>query len=178
MRGAGACVVWRYGQRRAELERLLATDTRDTRLLNQLSKLAEEDGDLETAARYQKMHEELAASDEGQARLAGLLARSGDIEEAQAVWSKAAAGKSQAFRVFVAMDNLLLNNKPLPVLELTEGLLRTDAQDWEALYRQGLALEQLGRLTEAAARFQRLVELSVDDDVKSAFARRCAPIPG
>ena len=42
------------GSARAELERLLAADTRDTRLLQQLSKLAEEEGDLETAARYQK----------------------------------------------------------------------------------------------------------------------------
>ena len=53
-------------------------------------------------------------------RLASLLAKSGDLEEAQAVWSKAAAGKSQSFRVFLAMDNLLSNGKPLPVLEITE----------------------------------------------------------
>ena len=120
--------IWACPRRAREL---LATDTRDTRLLSQLSKLAEEDGDLETAARYQKMLEELASSDEGQARLATLLARSGDIDEAQTVWSKAAAGKNQSFRVYFAMDNLLLNNKPLPVLELTEGMLRSDAQNWE-----------------------------------------------
>ncbi len=159
------------GSARDELERLLATDTRDTRLLGQLAKLAEEEGDLETAARYQKMHEELAPSDEGQARLANLLARAGDIEEAQAVWSKAAVGKSQSFRVFHAMDNLLSNGKPAPVLELTEGSLRSDPQDWEALYRQGLALEQLGRLHEAAARFEKLVNLPVGDDEKSAFEK-------
>ena len=47
------------GGARAELEKLLAADTRDTRLLYQLSKLAEEDGDAESAARYQKLHEEL-----------------------------------------------------------------------------------------------------------------------
>ena len=54
-----------------------------------------------------------------------------------AVWSKAAAGKSQSFRVYLAMDNLLSNGKPLPVLEITEGMLRTDPQNWEALYRRG-----------------------------------------
>ena len=100
------CVAQAYassgdmGSARAELERLLATDTRDTRLLQQLSKLAEEEGDLETAARYQKLHEELAQSDEGQARLGGLLAKAGELDEAQEVWTKAAAGKSQSFRVF------------------------------------------------------------------------------
>ncbi len=165
------------GSARAELEKLLATDTRDTRLLQQLAKLAEEEGDLESAARYQKMTEELAPSDEGQARLATLLAKSGDLEEAQAVWSKAAAGKSQSFRVFHAMDNLLLNGKPLPVLELTEASLRADPKDWEALYRQGLALEALGRLKEAAARFEKLIDLPVGDDEKSAFAKAQARNP-
>ena len=169
--GAGPCVVGRSGQHRAELEKLLATDTRDTRLLEQLSKLAEEEGDLETAARYQKMHEELAASDEGQARLATLLAKSGDLEEAQAAWSKAAAGKSQSFRVFLAMDNLLSNGKPQPVLEITEASLRKDPSDWEALYRQGQALEGLGRPKEALARFAKLIDLTVSDDEKSALAK-------
>ncbi len=165
------------GAARAELERLLATDTRDTRLLWQLSKLAEEEGDLENAARYQKMHEDLAPNDEGQARLASLLAKSGDLEEAQAVWSKAAAGKSQSFRVFLAMDNLLLNGKPLPVLEITEASLRADPQDWEALYRQGLALEALRRPRDAAATFQKLIDLPVGDDEKSAYAKAQARNP-
>ena len=133
---------------------------------------------METAARYQRMHEELASSDEGQARLAVLLAKSGDLEEAQAVWSKAAAGKSQTFRVFLAMDNLLLGGKPQPVLEITEGMLRADPQNWEALYRQGLALEQLGRPKEAAARFAKLIDLPVGDDEKSAFAKAQAKNPG
>ena len=60
------------GSARAELERLLATDTRDTQLLQQLSKLAEEEGDLESAARYQKQLNELAPSDDGASRLAQL----------------------------------------------------------------------------------------------------------
>ena len=106
-----------------------------------------------------------------------LLAKSGDLEEAQAVWSKAAAGKSQSFRVFLAMDNLLSNGKPLPVLEITEGMLRADPQNWEALYRQGLALEQLGRPKEAAARFQKLIDLPVGDDEKSELAKAQAKNP-
>ena len=182
-RDVAMCVAQAYassgdlGSARAELERLLATDTRDTRLLAQLSKLSEEEGDLETAARYQKLHEDLARSDDGQARLGSLLAKAGDLEEAQQVWAKAAAGKSQSFRVFLAMDNLLSHEKPLPVLEITETMLRDDPRDWEALYRQGLALEQLGKPQEAAARFQKLVELAVGDDETSAMARARARNP-
>ncbi len=70
------------GSARAELERLLAANTRDTQLLGQLSKLAEEEGDIDSAARYQKQLVDLAPSDEGVPRLGQLYARSGDLEEA------------------------------------------------------------------------------------------------
>src|SRR5262249_11456222 len=98
--------------------------------------------------------------------------------EALAVWSRTAAdGKSQAFRVFLAMNNLLSNGKPQPVLAITERSSRADSNDWEALYFQGLALEQLGKLKEAAAQFEKLIELRIDDDEKSAFAKAQARNP-
>ena len=88
------------GSARSELERLLAANTRDTQLLQQLSKLAEEEGDIDSAARYQKQLVELAPSDEGVSRLGQLYARSGDLEEAQAVWSKMAAGQGETYHVY------------------------------------------------------------------------------
>ena len=114
-------------------------------MLQQLSKLAEEEGDLESAARYQKQLNELAPSDDGASRLAQLYARYGELEEAQAVWSKMASGKSEAHRIFGAIDSLLGNKKPQPVLEITESMVRKDPHDWEALYRQGLALADLDK---------------------------------
>ena len=159
------------GSARTELERLLATNTRDTQLLQQLSKLAEEEGDLESAARYQKQLNELAPSDDGASRLAQLYARYGELEEAQAVWSKMASGKSDAHRIFGAIDSLLANQKPQPVMEITESMIRNDPRDWEALYRQGLALQELDKPAEAAQRFQALLQLHVGDDEKSAIAK-------
>jgi lipopolysaccharide biosynthesis regulator YciM len=156
------------GSARSELERLLASNTRDTQLLQQLSKLAEEEGDLESAARYQKQLNELTPSDDGASRLAQLYSRFGELEEAQAVWSKMASGKSEAYRIFGAIDSLLGNKKPLPVMEITESMIRKDPHDWEALYRQGLALAGLDKQAEAARRFQEIVDLSIDDDEKSA----------
>ena len=88
-----------------------------------------------------------------------------------------ASGKSESHRIFQAIDSLLANEKPQPVLEITESMLRDDPHDWEALYRQGLALEELGKPKEAAARFQKLLELPVGDDEKSAFAKAQAPNP-
>ena len=53
------------GAARAEIEPLLAANARDTKLLHQLSKLAEEEGDLEGAARYQKQLNDLAVDRRG-----------------------------------------------------------------------------------------------------------------
>ncbi|MFI5456257.1 MAG: DUF1583 domain-containing protein [Isosphaerales bacterium] len=159
------------GSARAELERLLASNTRDGQLLQQLSKLAEEEGDLESAARYQKQLNELAPSDDGSSRLAQLYSRYGELEEAQAVWSRMASGKSEAHRIFAAIDSLLGQRKPQPVLEITESMIRKDPRDWEALYRQGVALVGLGKPEDAAQRFQALLDLTTADDEKSALSK-------
>ena len=165
------------GGARFELERLLASNTRDTHLLQQLSKLGEEDGDLESAARYQKQLNELAPNDEGMARLAQLYSRAGELEEAQAIWARMASGKGEPYRVYQAIDNLLLDQKPKPVLEITESMLRKDPRDWEALYRNGAALAALDKSDQAARQFQALIDMAIPDDEKSAFSKAKARNP-
>ena len=157
------------GSARAELERLLAADTRDTRLLQQLSKLAEEEGDLESAARYQKQQNELAPSDDGSSRLAQLYARGGELEQAEAEWSKMASGKSDRHRIFGAMDSLLAQKKDGPVFEITDSMVRKDPHDWEALYRLAISLVDQGKHDLAEERFRALLELTTADDELSAL---------
>src|SRR5262249_19805349 len=99
------------GSARAALERMLSTNNRDTQLLQQLSKLAEEEGDLESAAKYQKQLVELAPGDEASIRLAQLYVRFGDIDEAHLIWSKMASGQNETHRVLQAIDSLLGNDK-------------------------------------------------------------------
>ena len=82
-----------------------------------------------------------------------------------------ASGKSDAHRIFGAIDSLLANHKPRPVLEITESMIRNEPQNWEALYRQGLALKDLDKHAEAAQRFEMLLQLNVGDDEKSAIAK-------
>ncbi|MHB1556493.1 MAG: DUF1583 domain-containing protein [Isosphaeraceae bacterium] len=160
------------GSARAQIEPLLASNARDTQLLSQLSKLAEEEGDLEAAARYQKQLNELAATDEGTSRLAGLYARYGELEEAQAVWSKMAADKGESqHRVLQAIDSLLGHHKPGPVAEITAAMVRKEPEDWEALYRQGTSLAALDRTDQAAAAFRKLLDLRISDDEKSAIIK-------
>ncbi|MGP0063330.1 MAG: DUF1583 domain-containing protein [Isosphaeraceae bacterium] len=160
------------GAARAELEPLLAANTRDTKLLHQLSKLAEEEGDLEDAARYQKQFNELASTDESTARLAQLYARYGELEEAQAVWSKMASDKNEsAHRILQAIDSLIGHRKVQPVVEITETMVRKEPGDWEALYRQGEALADLKKPEAAERAFRALLALGVADDEKSAIIK-------
>ena len=60
-----------------------------------------------------------------------------------------------------AIDSLLANDKAGPVLEITESMVRKDPRDWEALYRQGVALASLSKPEEAVRRFRALLDLKV-----------------
>ena len=120
--------------------------------LQQLSKLAEEEGDLETAARYQKHAERAGPSDDGHVAAGAALARRGELEEAQAVWSKMAAGKSDRFR------DLRRDGQPARPEKARAGRSRSPKR-WCAktrttgrrLYRLGVALVDQGKHDLAAA---------------------------
>jgi tetratricopeptide (TPR) repeat protein len=157
-----------FGTARAELERLLAANPRDTALLQQLSSLAETDGDLAFATKYQKQLNEIAPSDEGAARLAQLYLRAGEASEAEAIWARLAGGKQELNRILQTVDQLLANDKPQTALGITERLLRDKPDQWEALYREGVAFTMLDKPDEAERRFRALLDLPLNDDETSA----------
>ncbi len=161
------------GSARAQIEPLLATNARDTQLLLQISKLAEEEGDLESAARYQKQLNDLAATDEGATRLAQLYARYGELEEAQAVWSKMAADKGEsAHRILQAIDSLLGHKKA--AARSPRSPPRWSARS-PATGRPSIARARRSPTSTSPRRprgpFRALLELRVDDDEKSAIVK-------
>src|SRR5262249_17359714 len=88
-----------FGTARGELDRLLAASPRDTALLTQLSTLSENDGGLAAAAKYQRQLNDIAPSEDGASRLAGLYLRAGEVDEAEAIWTRMAAGIQEPHRV-------------------------------------------------------------------------------
>jgi tetratricopeptide (TPR) repeat protein len=160
-----------YATARLELERLLASNARDTQLLTQLSNLAEQEGDLATAAKYQKQALDLAPSPEASGRLAQLYLRSGDYLDAEALWTRNTEGDQDPGRALSAIDSLLTNGKREAVLTITGRMLRTRPDDWELLYREGVALAGLDRLPDAEARFRAILALKLGDDEKGLLAR-------
>ncbi|HEY2251920.1 MAG TPA: hypothetical protein VGH74_12700, partial [Planctomycetaceae bacterium] len=152
-----------YGTARQELERLLTQNTRDTQLLQQLSKLAETEGDLTSAAKYQQQLLTNAPGKENQMRLAQLLMRSGETDEASNVWVRLTSDETDPEKVLPSIDNLLGHEKRDTALLIIERLLRDQPKNWELLYRAGAALAN-EKPDEAADKFQAILALRLPDD--------------
>ena len=159
------------GTARQQLESLLSANPRDSALLTQLSNLAEAEGDVNAASRYLKTAIEIAPSPEGTARLADLYLRSGEVSEAEGVWARLASADQDAGRAFSAIDSLMAAGKYEIVLTLTERLLLKRPDDWDALYREGVALTNLGKQAEANRRFEKILELKANDDDLAAIPK-------
>ena len=169
-----------YGTARVQLEGLLAANARDTALLKQLAKLAEDEGDLPAAVNYQKQLHDVAPGGEVAYRLVQLALRSGEFDVAEAIWSKSTEDDQDLSRVLTALDSLMTHGKYEAVLATTSKRLRKDPGNWEALYREGRAIQALDRPEEAAQRFRDLLEIRRNDDELSAIvkARRKTPTTG
>ena len=167
-----------YGTARTQLEGLLAANARDTALLKQLAKLAEDEGDLPAAVKFQKQLCEVAPGDEAAHRLVQLALRSGEFDVAEAIWSKSSEADQDLSRVLAALDALTTHGKNEAVLATTSKLLRKDPGNWEVLYREGRALLALDRPDEAARRFRDLLELRLNDDEPSLIIKARTQEPG
>src|SRR5437762_14215620 len=93
------------GTARQQLERLLTENTRDTNLLGQLVTLCESEGDIASAVKYQRQLNAAAPNNhDHQLKLAQLLTRSGEPDEAADIWLKLAAGETEPHRNPQALD--------------------------------------------------------------------------
>jgi Flp pilus assembly protein TadD len=69
-----------------------------------------------------------------------LLSRSGQTEEASAIWQHLTEKEEEPERVFKAIDSLIASGKSEAALAVTERLLREQPNNWEALYREVVLL--------------------------------------
>jgi tetratricopeptide (TPR) repeat protein len=161
-----------FGTARQQLERLLSENARDGQLLGQLVALTEAEGDVAGATKYQRQLVQISPSKEAETRLAQLLLRAGDAEEAGALWARLVTGEHEAHRVMQGLDSLLSHARPETVVAITERLLREQPHNWEVLYRRGIALADSEKAEEASRCFQTLLDCRVDDDEPSAQAKQ------
>ncbi|HEY7326940.1 MAG TPA: tetratricopeptide repeat protein, partial [Gemmataceae bacterium] len=157
------------GTARQQLEHLLAENSRDTQLLQQLSKLAESESDTAGALKYQRQWAQAAPNNhDAQLGLAQLLVKAGEADEAAAIWVKLVADEPQPHRNLQAIDALLGHGKADAVLAITRRLLAQNPANWELLYREGVALNELQRPDEAVQRFGAILDLRLSDDEEGA----------
>ncbi len=168
------------GTARQQLERLLTENSRDTQLLQQLSKLAESEGDTAGAVKYQRQWAQAAPNNhDAQLGLAQLLVKAGESDEAAAIWAKLVADEPKPHRNLQAIDSLLAHNKPDTVVAITRRFLAQNPANWELLYREGVALTDLQRPDEADQRFQAILDLRLSDDEEGAAQKAYKkPKPG
>lgn len=160
------------GTARQQLERLLTENTRDTHLLGQLSLLCEQEGDLAAAVKYQRQLNVAAPSNyDHQLRLAQLLTRSGEAEEAADIWVKLVSKETEPHRNLSAIDQLLTANKQEAALAILTRMLLQKPGNWELLYREGAALASKDKHDEAAGRFRALLALKVPEDELGAITK-------
>lgn len=159
-----------YGTARQELESLLSEETRDTNLLQQLSKLCEEGADIDAAIEYQRQLVAIAPGHESEFRLAGMLQTRGDRDEASEMFVKLTRREESPERRLRSVDSLLSQGSYESVLAITEPLLSEQRDDWELLYREGVAWVSLEKVDEARDRFERLLTLNVPHDALGASA--------
>ena len=128
-----------FGAARQELESLLSQESRDSELLMQLSKLCEAEQDYDAALQFQQQLVRVARGPETELRLALLFQSAGLREEAAALLMQLALRAEDAGRRLKSIDGLLRSSNFDSASSVIESMLREDPQNWELLYRDGVA---------------------------------------
>lgn len=158
---------------RQELESLLSEDTRDTNLLNQLAKLCQSGADLDAAIGYQRQLVAIAPGHETEFPLAGMLMANSQLDEAREIFVKLTQREEDPVRQIKSLDSLLTQGNYESVIGVIDPLLAQNRDDWELLYREGVAWASLEKSDEAINRFQRILALNLPYDAlgRSAEAK-------
>ena len=143
------------GTARQQLERLLTENARDAGLLTQLVQLCESENDPAAALKYQRALVAAAPSNnDHQLKLAQLLTRTGEAEEAAEIWVKLVAGETEPHRNLAAIDQLINAGKQDSALAILTRMLALKPGNWELIYREAAVLAAKGKKDEAAQRFK------------------------
>ena len=160
------------GTARGQLERLLTENTRDVNLLGQLVSLCEQEGDPGAALKYQRLVVTAAPNNhDHHLKLASLLTRTGEADEAAEIWVKLVAGETEPHRTIQSIDQLISAGKNDAALAILGRLVLKKPNDWELIYREGMTLSAKNKTDDAAARFKALLALKAPDDELGEIAK-------
>ena len=150
-------------QAQKELESLLTEETRDPSLLTRLRQLAEKRQDWTTAADYQRQIWQFTNDKRDRFLLAGLLMKLGQVDEAVELLIGGEKSKELTAEVLKLLDGLYETGKNDVLLARLKPLRDRFPDNWELLYREGVALAK-AQPEEAATRFEAILSLNLRDD--------------
>ncbi len=146
-----------------ELETLLSEETRDPLLLKQLVQLAEKRQDWTTAANYMRQVWQLTKDKRDRFQLADLLMKVGQVDEAVELLVGGESSRQLTAEVLKLLDGLYETGKTDVLLARLKPLRDRFPDNWELLYREGIALAKAAP-EEAAGRFEAILALHCRDD--------------
>jgi len=144
------------------LEELFSERARDANVLKQLSKVCVDAGELEMAIDYQQQLVAMLPGQETESQLANLFRQNGDWNEANAIVMKLLQSERDPAAVLQNLDSLLHKGEPELVLQTLEPMLRKQPENWELLFRKGLALAGIDEWLQSQATLEQILELEVD----------------
>src|SRR5262249_24033424 len=104
-------------------------------------------------------------------KLAQLLTRGGEPDEAAEMWVGLLAAETEPHRNLMALDSLVTAGKQDSALAILARLRARHPGNWELLYREGATLAARGTRDEAAARFRALLATRLSDDELGALTK-------
>ena len=155
------------GMAREVLKKLSGAERQDTLILDELSKLAEQEGDFPAAVEYQKQLLLLVPSDDGTVRLANLLVRTGELDTADDLWARLSQTDTEPHRLIRSIDNLITVNNLGTARRICNQMLQRNKRDWEVLLRLAVIHWKEAGHTDAVASCDQLLALDIPADTPS-----------
>jgi len=151
-----------YANAKRVLEELLSDRARDSDILQQLSKVCADAGDLEMAIEYQQQLVAMLPGQETESQLANLFRQNGAWSEANVIMMKLLQSERDPTAVLQNIDSLLQKGEQELVLQTLEPMLRKQPENWELLFRKGLALAGIDEWIQSQSTMAQILELEVD----------------
>ncbi len=156
-----------YGPARQALEGLLRESGRDTLLMERLSGLVQQAGEMDRAIELQRELVRLSPDRQAEARLASLLVDVGALDEAQTLWLSSVDVRSDVGPVYRAVDQMFLSMEFKAASDLLSKVLQANPGDWEMLSKR-MILAALADEWESAARDAQAIQaMKLSDDEES-----------
>lgn len=145
------------------LSELQVENSRDTILLRHVARISLAAGDLEAAITYQRELVAIAPGKENETYLASLLRQRGDWFEANEIVVRLLQNEPDLRLAVQDLNGLLHQGEFELVLKSVGPLLRIEPNNWELLFRLGLAHVGVEQWAEAQMAFERVLALSVSE---------------